>query len=230
MHKNLAALRLHAGLDAAMFGRMTTGDTLSRCDAAIHVAHAFTVHQGFSETDYFTVLDDLAPQAGAASGYISSTELTTGVFYGYVVVDVPLLLSNIEGCSRADWQTADSVLAAEVVRRLVHLMAKVSPGAKKGSTAPYAHAHLMMVESGDEQPRSLANAFLEPVSSNGNLLDESCRSLAKHLAAYDEMYGRSTERRLAAMHPPQGLVELVHGASGLSELATWSASRVRGSV
>ena len=34
------------GLDAALFGRMTTGDMLARCDAAIHVAHAFTVHEG----------------------------------------------------------------------------------------------------------------------------------------------------------------------------------------
>ena len=56
---NLAAMKHHAGLEAALFGRMVTSDLIANTDAAVHVAHAFTVHAEESENDYFTVVDDL---------------------------------------------------------------------------------------------------------------------------------------------------------------------------
>ena len=56
--KNLAAMRevagnLAAGLESALFGRMVTSDPEANTDAAIHVAHAFTVHAEESESDYY---------------------------------------------------------------------------------------------------------------------------------------------------------------------------------
>ena len=71
---------------------MVTGDVLARCDAAVHVAHAFTVHPGFFETDYFSAVDDLNPAGETGSGHINTSELTSGLYYGFVVVDVPLLV------------------------------------------------------------------------------------------------------------------------------------------
>ena len=226
---NLAALRLGAGLDAALFGRMTTGDVLARCDAAVHVAHAFTVHAGQFETDYFSAIDDLQEAGETGSGHINTSELTSGLFYGYVVLDLPLLVSNLTGCRRRDWEGADRELAAEVVRRLVHLLATVSPGAKLGATAPYAHAHLVLAEAGNAQPRTLANAFLDPVPERG-MLAAAYRALGSHLEDLDTMYGRSTRRRLAAL----GLRDELAGAvaeddrGSLPELAQWAAARVRG--
>ena len=49
------AARLPRSLEAALFGRMITSDLLANMDAAIHVAHAFTVHEEEPEQDYFTV-------------------------------------------------------------------------------------------------------------------------------------------------------------------------------
>ena len=51
--------RLPGGLEGALFGRMVTSDPGANIDAAVHVAHAFTVHQEESESDYFSVVDDL---------------------------------------------------------------------------------------------------------------------------------------------------------------------------
>lgn len=220
LKQNLEALRLHAGLDAAMFGRMTTGDVLARCDAAIHVAHAFTVHRGFTETDYFSAIDDLQPREETGSGHINTSELASGVFYGFVVVDVPLLVSNLEGCERGKWREADRTLASESVRRLVQLIAKVSPGAKLGSTAPYAHAHLVLAEAGDEQPRSLANAFLRAVGGE-DILGQTYAALTDHVTALDGMYGRTTRRQLAAIGAPQALFETVDARATLQDLAAW---------
>ncbi|MEM7586354.1 MAG: type I-E CRISPR-associated protein Cas7/Cse4/CasC [Acidobacteriota bacterium] len=224
--------RIGAGLDAALFGRMTTGDVLARSDAAIHVAHAFTVHEGQFETDYFSAIDDLQEAQETGSGHINTAELASGLFYEYVVVDVPLLVSNLTGCVRRDWQSADPdgrQLASEVVRRLIHLMATISPGAKLGSTAPYAHAHLVLAEAGNSQPRTLANAFLDPVSRH-SMLPATYRALDAHITELEGMYGATTERRLAAMGPVDQLATIASGQpqSSLAEVANWAAEQVQG--
>ncbi len=234
---NLNQLRdqnaLAPSLEAALFGRMVTSDTRANRDAAIHVAHAFTVHQKQAELDYFTVVDDLRDReqgddAGAAG--VFDTELTSGLYYGYVVVDVPLLVSNLTGCARRDWAgDHDRALAAQVVEHLVHLVAEVSPGAKKGSTAPYSRAELVLVEAGDRQPRTLANAFRDAVAlndrdSNHSLGHRTAGKLQDHLAAMDAMYETGEARRHAAL-PDMKLATVADGS--LRELAAWAGATVR---
>lgn len=225
---NLRAIRLGAGLDAALFGRMVTGDILARCDAAIHVAHAFTVHEEAAENDYFAAVDDLVAAAGeeTGSGHIGSNELTSGLFYGYVVVDVPLLVSNVEGCARAEWRGADRELASEIVRRFVRLVSTVTPGAKLGSTAPYSYASFVGIESGDAQPRTLANAFLKSVRSGSDMLGGAYRALAAHVRDLDAMYGADGTRRFAGLEPVDALGDAVGVRSNLADLAAWAADRV----
>lgn len=227
--KNLEALRVGAGLDAALFGRMVTSDVLARCDAAVHVAHAFTVHAEFAETDYFSAIDELEREredAQLGSGHIGTAELTSGLFYGYVVVDVPLLVSNLEGCEASRWRSVDRALAAEVIRRLVHMAATVSPGAKLGSTAPHAYAQAVVIESGEAQPRTLANAFLRSVAKS-DLLGKTYRALDEHIEAFDGMYGWEGQRSHAAMHAGDALAATRFGARvSVPELAKWAAVRV----
>jgi CRISPR system Cascade subunit CasC len=227
--KNLKELRLGAGLDAALFGRMVTSDILARGDAAVHVAHAFTVHGEAAESDYFSAVDDLlkgGDDDSLGSGHIGQVELTTGLFYGYVVVDVPLLVSNLEGPEQEAWRSADRRLAAEVVERLGHLIATVSPGAKLGSTAPHAYAQLLMLELGSRQPRTLANAFLKPVADRGDQLAEAYQALATHLGQLDTMYGKSTERRFAALGDPSPIASVAERVSSLDALAGWAKGRL----
>jgi len=177
-------LTLPAGLEGALFGRMMTSDPEANTDAAIHVAHAFTVHAEESESDYFTVVDDLTREAGeTGSAGLFDTELNTGLYYAYVVVDVPGLIRNVGD---------DPALAGVVVEHLVHLLATVSPGAKRGSTAPYAYADFVLVETGDRQPRTLANAFRTPVDP-----DAACavEALSRYLSNLDRCYGGAETRR-----------------------------------
>ena len=224
---------LVGSLEAALFGRMVTSDTRANTDAAIHVAHAFTVHEEQPELDYFTVVDDLrhreeGDDAGAAG--IFDTELTSGLYYGYVVVDLPLLVSNLTGCKRADWAgEQDRALAARVVENLVHLVAEISPGAKKGSTAPYSRAELVLVEAGDRQPRTLANAFRDAVpltdrDSNRGLGFRTAETLTKYLGDMDQMYETGEVRRHAAL--PDLRLSGVDSHS-LAQLAAWAGGVVR---
>lgn len=227
--ENLKTLRRGAGLDAALFGRMVTSDLLARTDAAIHVAHAFTVHAEESESDYFSAIDDLERRDDSlGSGHIGNTELTSGLYYGYVVVDVPLLVSNLEGGDRKGWASRDRTLASEVVRRLVHLVSKVSPGAKLGSTAPYAYSHLVLAEWGTAQPRTLANAFDRPVVAHGDLLHSAYDQLGEYVGEVDAMYGSSAERRLSCVRANEGLRGAGADKVSLDQLAEFCATQVRG--
>lgn len=229
---NLKALAHAAGIDAALFGRMVTSDILARGDGAVHVAHAFTVHAESAESDYFSVVDDLQQDEGElGAAHINTTELTTGLFYGYVVIDVPLLVANLEGCERWQWQDANRQLAADIVSRVVRLIATVSPGAKKGSTAPYAFAHIVLAESGAQQPRALANAFLKPVPEKPDLVVNAYRALGAHVGELDGMYGRQPARRFAALGEVAALGQELGKArvASLDQVAQWVATQVRGS-
>jgi CRISPR system Cascade subunit CasC len=223
--KNLAAMlavagSLAAGLESALFGRMVTSDPEANTDAAIHVAHAFTVHAEESESDYFTVVDDLRrlDEGEAGTAGIFETELTSGLFYGYVVVDVPALVNNLGG---------DRVLAGRVVEHLLHLIATVSPGAKKGGTAPYAYAELMLVETGRRQPRSLASAFRNPIPlKSADLFPEALAALAAQLGEFDGAYG-GHEARTAVCTAAADLPGVTARRS-LDDVASWTAAAVRG--
>lgn len=235
--ENLRGLKRAAGLDASLFGRMVTSDYLARGDAALHVAHALTVHEELTENDYFSAVDEL--KAGRdddslGSGHIGTSELTSGLFYGYVAVDVPLLVSNLEGCKREAWEKADRKLAGQVIEALVHMVATVSPGAKLGATAPHANAHAVVVEAGNGQPRTLANAFVNPVVSKArdqrqhDLVGNTYDALAAYVGDLDANYG-ATERRWMALGPTERLaVHLDKGrkVKGLVDLAAWAAKQV----
>jgi CRISPR system Cascade subunit CasC len=85
-----------------------------------------------------------------------------------------------------------------VLESLVHTIASRSPGAKLGSTAPYSRAELVLLEVGDQQPRTLANAFLEALPTRGHLLQLAADRLANQLRGIDTMYGATASARTLA--------------------------------
>ena len=95
-------------------------------------------------------------------------------------------------------------LAAQVVHHLLHLIAKVSPGAKRGSTAPFEWAKFMLVEAGDWQPRSLAGAFQNALTLQGSRIRErAVEQLAGELARLDAAYGAPSQRRFLSVDDVQ---------------------------
>ena len=214
---NMKTLRekcsLPGGLVAALFGRMVTSDVEANIEAAVHVAHAFTVHEEESESDYFTVVDDLHRiEDDAGADHIGESELTSGLFYGYVVLDREMLLRNLGRVSE---------MAGEVTRRLVHLITMVSPGAKLGSTAPYDYASWLLIEAGEHQPRSLAEAFRKPCKA---LIEEAEAAVNAHIEKMDAAYGTNEARRLMSLTgTPISGAELLP----LSDLAAWAGSAIQ---
>lgn len=200
--------KLPGGLTSALFGRMVTSDPEANITAPVHVAHAFTVHEEEAESDYFTAVDDLSGDEPGADT-IQETELTSGLFYGYVVVDIPGLIGNLGG---------DAELAGRVLHNLVYLIAEVSPGAKLGSTAPYGRAGMVLLEAGDRQPRSLAEAFRTPCPPH---LVPAAEALSTQLEAFDRCYETGEERHVLSLANAP-----VPGATpaSLRQLAEWAGS------
>lgn len=236
--KNIEAIKHGSGLESALFGRMVTSDVLASRDAAVYVAHAFTVHEAQVENDYFTVVDDLTQESGGlGSAGIFDTELASGLYYGYVVVDVPQLVENLEAierkhCFDASTPPEKRALAGQVVEHLLHLIATVSPGAKRGSTAPFDWAKLVLVEAGDWQPRSLAGAFHDalPTAAKDNDLPIRQRAIDRlrdEIGKMDDAYGTSLARRFMALDP----VEIPQAKSlNLNKLATWTADIIQAGI
>ena len=229
---NFQRMTKDCGLEAALFGRMVTSDLLAQRDASISVAHAFTVHGAEVENDYFTVVDDLTKDEGAlGSAGIFDTELASGLYYGYVVVDVPQLVANLEGIAAKDvfasgTEAAQRALAGKVTQHLLHLIATVSPGAKRGSTAPYDWAKFVLVEAGDWQPRSLAAAFHDPLPLKGEatIRARAAGKLSSEIAAFDAAYGMPTARRFLSL---DDLSVPAAERATLTQLGEWVSQIIR---
>ena len=100
-----AARRLGIG---ALFGRMVTSDPALRTSTPPSTLPTPSrCIREESESDYFSVVDDLPgrPDDDPGAAHIGDMELTAGLFYGYVVVDLPGLVSNLEGCDAQAWDS-----------------------------------------------------------------------------------------------------------------------------
>ena len=172
--------------DIAMFGRMLADAPKYNREAAVQVAHALTTHRAIAEDDFYTALDDLKDQdepEDAGAGFMGTQEFGAGVFYLYVCVDRGLLLSNLDG----DQQVQKAALAA-----LVEAAATVSPQGKQSSFASRARALYILGEKGRAQPRSLAAAFLKPITGSRQGKD-SVKRLDSFRDRLDKAYGHCAD-------------------------------------
>lgn len=179
--------------DIAMFGRMLADAPGYNREAAVQVAHAFTTHRSTVEDDYYVAVDDLKrpmEEEDVGTSFIGVQEYGAGVFYLYACVDVDLLISNLGG---------DRALAADALAALVECAATVSPTGKQASFASRARASYCLLERGDQQPRTLAAAFLKPAAptmKGDDVLDDSIDKLVALRDRMEQVYGDSANARV----------------------------------
>lgn len=139
--------------DIALFGRMVAQANSLTVEGAVQVAHPFTVSKVIEEDDYFIAADDLSSQG---AGHIAANGFGAGLYYGYVNVDVPLLVKNLDGSKEQ---------ARQLLTALIEAIATVAPGGKQNSFSARSYATYLLAEVGSAQPRSFADAFLTPVAA-----------------------------------------------------------------
>ena len=174
----LHAIKVQAGLDGALFGRMSTGVAISRVDSAVAVAHAMGVGAVQSVADAWTAQDKLPRQSGA--GHISTRELISGVFLLEVYINVDDLRRNIPGLLPEQERALIEMIVASVLRW--------QPVAMVGSTAPHADPGEALIVVGKGQPLSLARAYERP-----------CEHVTE--AAWERLVAHSEKMRARAGRP-----------------------------
>lgn len=166
--------------DIALFGRMLAAKTEFNVEAACQVAHAISIHKVAVEDDYFTAVDDLkTAEEDAGAGHVGTQEFASAVLYHYVCVDRGLLSENLGG---------DEVLVQKTLRALGEACLTVAPNGKQASFGSRSRAHFALVEKGASQPRSLAAAFLKPVTGD-DLLGAGVKALQAARQKLDQVYG-----------------------------------------
>ena len=207
-----------AAVDIAMFGRMLANSPAFNVEAAVQVAHAVTVHKAAVEDDYFSAVDDLNRDDKGA-GHIGERGFGAGLFYQYVCVDRELLDKNLGG---------DTALAKRALGALLHAMTKVAPTGMQNSHGSRAYASFVLAEKGNQQPRSLVQAFLKPVkpSEGGDMLELAVTALERRCTNFDKVYGAGADgrRRLDVESPdrPTPPNDPLGAIGSLAELVTFA--------
>lgn len=173
----------HTAVDIAMFGRMLASTPAFNTEAAVQVAHAITVHKAAVEDDYFIAVDDLNNgEADRGAAHIGEAGFGAGVFYLYLCINYELLQQNLGG---------DVALTQQALNALLNAVTKVSPTGKQNSFASRAYAGFVLAEKGDQQPRTLAQAFLKPVTAGKDqgILVRAIDALTERRNNFNKVYG-----------------------------------------
>lgn len=175
-------------VDIAMFGRMLASSPEFNADAAVQVSHAITVHRAAVEDDYFSAVDDLNTREQSGASHIGVRSYGAGLFYLYLCIDRELLKTNLGN---------DEALTTRALEALVNAVTKVSPSGMQNSFASRAYASYVLAEKGNQQPRSLAQAFLKPIKPYGDedLFEKSVAALETRFKNFDAVYGSCADKR-----------------------------------
>lgn len=190
-------------VDIAMFGRMLADSPDFNMEAAVQVSHAITVHKSAVEDDYFSAVDDLNSKG---AGHIGERGYGAGLFYLYLCINRELLKENLGG---------DEELTGKALEALINAVTKVSPTGMQNSHASRAYASYVLAEKGNQQPRSLAQAFLKPIKpfDDENMLDKSVKAIEKRCENFDKVYGACADARYT--------INVEEGKGSLTELAAF---------
>ncbi|MBO0881534.1 MAG: type I-E CRISPR-associated protein Cas7/Cse4/CasC, partial [Mycobacterium sp.] len=197
----LATNRVEAA-DVAAFGRMLAGARHLDVQAAVQVAHAIGVSKLVADIDYFTVVEDLAEEAGVEQvGGIGERGFNTSVFYRYSAVDVRELTRNLTGASNhTDVDAEQQVQAAKLAAIVTECLIRAVP--KAGATA---HGHVTLPDSvlvtiADSQPTNLVGAFERPIGFEADNSDPTTVRATRRLLVYHDrlhgIYGTSPAGKL----------------------------------
>ena len=184
-----AALKENPSVDQVLFGRMVAADPSLNYDAAVQVAHSISTHAVQNEFDYFTAVDDCAPEDNAGAGHIGTTEFNSATLYRYATVNVYEL---------AKWLGADTV---EAVKSFVEAFCTSMPTGKQNAFANRTVPDAVYVTLRCNQPVNLAGAFEKPIRAGADgYLEASEKALAAYSGKTYEMFVPQPALSFASSH------------------------------
>lgn len=164
-------------IDIALFGRMVADNTILNEDASSQVAHAISTHAIQSEFDFFTAVDDLAPEDNAGAGMLGTVEYNSSTLYRY---------SNI---ALHDFyrQLADKEETINATKLFVKSFVESMPTGKINTFANQTLPQAVVVSLRSDRPLNMVSAFEEPIKSDDGYIDESIEKLFSEYTKYDKI-------------------------------------------
>jgi CRISPR system Cascade subunit CasC len=166
-----AALNKDHGVDVALFGRMVADDPSLNTDASAQVAHSISTHQVENEYDYFTAVDDQAPEDNAGAGMLGTVEYNSSTLYRYGTVAAHDLFRQL-----AENPSALAKAVQEFARAFITSM----PTGRQNTFANRTIPDAVLVTIRTDQPLNLAGAFEEAVKGKNGYAAASVKRLAAH--------------------------------------------------
>ena len=176
--KNAAreALKSQPSVDLALFGRMVASDPSLNYDAAAQVAHAISTHSVQNEFDYFTAVDDLAPEDSAGAGHLGTVEFNSSTLYRYATVNAEELFDNLGDAT------------ALGIRNFIEAFVCSMPTGKQNTFANRTLPDAVYIAIRNDQPVNLVGAFERPVRADSTcgFMEASSKCLADYA---QKLYG-----------------------------------------
>ncbi len=199
-----AALSEYPGIEIALFGRMVADDPTLNSDACAQVAHSISTHKVSNEYDYFTAVDDQAPEDNAGAAHLGTVEFNSSTLYRYATVAV--------------YELSDSLgnETVEAVQKFVYAFVHAMPTGKQNTFANRTLPDTVMVAVRTDQPVNLVGAFEKPVrvSENG-YVEASAQRLNEYAQTVYSDYANKptltlvTGKLLSGLAEPCSFTELI---------------------
>ncbi|MHA6602993.1 type I-E CRISPR-associated protein Cas7/Cse4/CasC [Aerococcus urinae] len=160
-------LRDNPAIDIALFGRMVADDPSLNEDASSQVAHAISTHAVRPEFDFYTAVDDLAPEDNAGAGMLGTVEYNSSTLYRYANVAVHELSRQLN----------DPQATLNTLKLFIESFTKSMPTGKINTFANQTLPQALLVTVRDDRPVNLVSAFEKPVKTQDGYVEESIEQL-----------------------------------------------------
>lgn len=170
-------LNADTSIDIALFGRMLADDPSLNEDASSQVAHAISTHAIESEFDFYTAVDDLAPEDNAGAGMLGTLEYDSSTLYRYANIALHDFYK----------QLGDKEEVIDAVKLFVEAFVKSMPTGKINSFANQTLPQAVVVSLRSYRPINLVSAFEEPVKSENGYVDKSIQKLFAEYVKYEKI-------------------------------------------
>ena len=158
-------------IDVALFGRMVANNPSLNEDASAQVAHAISTHEVQTEFDYYTAVDDLAPEDNAGAGMLGTIEYNSSTLYRYANIAVHELIR----------QLGDKKQTIDAVKLFIAAFADSMPTGKSNTFANQTLPQMLMINIRQDRPVNLVTAYENPVKSGHGNVAPSIQRLFEEL-------------------------------------------------
>jgi len=194
-------LKENTAIRTALTGRMIAKVPSFDVEASLSSNFSFTVNDiGNPQTDYFTAIDSLNITGSKGSGHLDNFHYSQGVYYGFNIIDINLLIKNLQG---------DKELALTTIKQIIDVLTTSSPSANKNRCADgITWPSYVLLEKAEFAPRSLCSAFHTPITGP-DIMEKAIIALRNMKENFDTCYGTVESMEMNILERKGSLKELL---------------------